>query len=237
MQDDGLQLHVAGFINTVHVAERGGDGEVRADLAQLFVSVSHILGLRIEARAVDAGVIDTVFLAAGDTELDFEGHLQLGHAGQILLADFNVLFQGFFGEVEHVGAEERLAVCCIVFLTFVQQTVDPREEFLGGVVGVYHHGHAVQLGHAVDVHSTGNTALDGRLLVVVAQRFAGAEDTAAVGELDHHRGIHRLGGFHHGVDGVRTDHVHSREGEFVFLCNAEDLLQIFTINHTGFHFR
>ena len=125
----------------------------------------------------------------------------------------------------------------VEFLALVQKSVDPGEEFLGGMVGVDDHGHAVHLGHAVDVHGAGDAALDGGLLTVVAQRLAGAEDAAAVRELDHHRGVHRLGGLHHGVDRVGADHVHGRKSELVSFCNAEDLLQILAINHSGFHFR
>ena len=224
VQDDGLKFHVAGFVNTMHVAERGGDGEVRADLAQLLVSVCHILGLGVEAGAVDTSVVHTILFAARDAELDFEGHLNLGHAGEILLANLNILFQRLFRKVKHVGAEERLAILGIIFLTGIQKTVNPREEFLGGMVGVNHHGNAVHFRHTVNVHGARDAALDGCLLTIIAQRLASAEHAAAVRELDHHRGVHRLGSLHHGVDRVRAHHVHRRKGELTGFRDSENFL-------------
>ncbi len=103
------QLHVARLVYAVHVAEGGGHGEVGADPAQALVGQRHVFGLGIEGGVVETGVVHAVLLAAGDPEFDFQGHADLGHALQVALAGGDIVFQGFGGEVQHVGAEQGLA--------------------------------------------------------------------------------------------------------------------------------
>ena len=43
------------------------------------------------------------------TEFDFQGHADFGHARQVFRADFNVLLQRLFRQVNHVRREQRLA--------------------------------------------------------------------------------------------------------------------------------
>ena len=187
VQDVRAQLDVAGLVHAVHVAESGCDGEARADLAQLLVGIGHLFRLGVQARAVDAGVVDAVFLAAGHAQLDLQGHIQLAHPLQVALADFDVLVQRLFRQVEHVRAEQRLAVGLVVGLARIQQAIHPRQQLLGAVVGVDHHPGPVQLSQVVDVHGGRDGAGDAGALPVVVQPFAGVESRPAVGELDDDR--------------------------------------------------
>jgi hypothetical protein len=65
----GVQLDVAGLVDTVDVTEASGDGEVGADGGQGVVDGQDVLGLGVEGVVVDILVVDTVLLTTGDTDL------------------------------------------------------------------------------------------------------------------------------------------------------------------------
>jgi hypothetical protein len=67
-QELGVQLYVARLVDTVDVAEAGGDGEVRGDGGEGLVDVPDVLGLGVEGVVVNVLVVDTVLLTASDTD-------------------------------------------------------------------------------------------------------------------------------------------------------------------------
>lgn len=67
-QQLGVQADVAGLVDTVDVAEAGGNGEVGADGGQGVVDGQDILGLGVEGVVVDVLVVDAVLLTTGDTD-------------------------------------------------------------------------------------------------------------------------------------------------------------------------
>jgi hypothetical protein len=60
----------------VHVAERRGDGEAPLTGFEALVGVARLRAC-CTARSVDVAVVDAVFLAAGDAELDLQRHADL----------------------------------------------------------------------------------------------------------------------------------------------------------------
>ena len=90
----GVETDVAGLVHAVHVSERGGDGEVGADLGKASVDVPDVLGLGVEARVDDAGVVDTILLATSDTDLHLEPEAERGHALEVLDTGLDVLLLG-----------------------------------------------------------------------------------------------------------------------------------------------
>ena len=70
VEDLGLEAHVARRVDAVDVAERGRDRELAVrHLAEGLVDLPDLLGLRVELRRVDVGVVDAVLFASGDAEL------------------------------------------------------------------------------------------------------------------------------------------------------------------------
>ena len=64
-QDSRGQHHVARLVNAVYVTEGSGDGETRADFAQLSVGVINVFRLGIQSGSVHVAVVHAVFFAAG----------------------------------------------------------------------------------------------------------------------------------------------------------------------------
>ena len=180
-------------------------------------------------------VVHAVFFTAGAAQFQLQSHVHLGHAGQVLAADVDVLFQRLFGQIQHVGGEQRLAGFGKVLLARVQQTVDPRQQLLGGVVGVQDHRNTVGFGNGVHVLGTGDGTQDGSLLAFQLQTLAGGEHGTTVGELYDNRGFDLGSSFQHGVHGVGTDAVDGRQSEAVFLGDGEHFLNVITSDHAGFY--
>ena len=90
-------MDIAGFVHAVDVAKRSSHGKAVADLRQSLIGIGDLFGFRIQIFGFDVGVVDTVFLTAGDAELDLKGHPKRLHALQILDADIDVFFDWFFG--------------------------------------------------------------------------------------------------------------------------------------------
>jgi hypothetical protein len=205
-QQIGLQLYVAGFIDAVNIPKARSNTEVRPDFAQRVVDVKDIFGLRVKACVVNAGVVDTVFLAAGDADLHFEPQSDGSHALEILDARRDVLFLGLFGEIEHVGGEECLLVFFKVRLVSLQHPVEPRKELVGTVVAVQNnraekdgisvtsgadgcHLHAVRLGHSADMMGCGNCARNRSLLLIVGKTFASEVCATSLRNLNNNGGF------------------------------------------------
>ena len=69
LQQLGVQTDVAGLVDTVHVTEASGNGEVGGDSGQGLVDGQDVLGLGVEGVVVDVLVVDAVLLTTGDTDL------------------------------------------------------------------------------------------------------------------------------------------------------------------------
>jgi hypothetical protein len=65
----GVELDVAGLVDTVDVAEASGNGEVGADGSEGVLDGQDILGLGVEGVVVNVLVANTVLLTTGDTDL------------------------------------------------------------------------------------------------------------------------------------------------------------------------
>jgi hypothetical protein len=62
-----VEADVAGLVDTVHITETSGNGEVRADLGEGVVDGEDVLRLGVEGVVINALVVDTVLLTTGDT--------------------------------------------------------------------------------------------------------------------------------------------------------------------------
>ena len=65
----GVELDVAGLVDTVNVTEASGNGEVGADLGEGLLDGQDVLRLGVEGVVVNILVVDTVLLTTGDTDL------------------------------------------------------------------------------------------------------------------------------------------------------------------------
>ena len=75
-----VEADVAGLVDTVHITETSGNGEVRADLGEGVVDGEDVLRLGVEGVVINALVVDTVLLTTGDTNflLTVSGGFSLG---------------------------------------------------------------------------------------------------------------------------------------------------------------
>lgn len=65
----GVELDVAGLVDTVDIAEASGNREVGADGSKGVLDGQNVLGLGVEGVVVNILVVDTVLLTTGDTDL------------------------------------------------------------------------------------------------------------------------------------------------------------------------
>lgn len=132
----GVQLNVAGLVDTVDVAEAGGNGEVGRDGREGVVDVENVLGLGVERGVVNVLVVDTILLTTGDTNLHLEpllhgsGTLEVGGGG------LDVPVDGLLRQINHVRGEEGLAGGLEVSLVGIEHAIEPGEELLSAVVSV-----------------------------------------------------------------------------------------------------
>ena len=120
----------------MHVAESGRHREIGTNRVESLVGFGDFLGLSVEARFIDAGIIHPIFFTAGHTELDLERHAQLAHARKILCARLDVLLQRFLGKIEHVRAIKRLSRFGELLFARCQQAINPGQKLLGAMVGI-----------------------------------------------------------------------------------------------------
>jgi hypothetical protein len=164
----GVKLDVTGLVDTVNVAEAGGDGEVGRDRGEGVVDIEDVLRLGVERVVINILVVDTILLATSDADLHLEPLLHRGSALEILSGGLNVPLNVFLREIDHVRGEKRLAGSLEVSLVGVEHAVEPRKELLGAVVSVEDDGNAVSRSDLADEMSTGNGASDRGGLVGVA---------------------------------------------------------------------
>mmetsp|Transcript_86876 Transcript_86876/g.137796 ORF Transcript_86876/g.137796 Transcript_86876/m.137796 type:complete len:403 (+) Transcript_86876:277-1485(+) len=236
VQDNWLQAHIARCIDAVHVAEGRGYCEVPVGHSgQRLVDLPDLLGLRVETRGIHVRVVHTVLFATGDTQFHLQQQVDLGHALQVLLADGDVILQGFLGQIQHVGGEEGLTILLEIFLTGLNQTVEPWQPGLLAVVGVQDHWHAIQLGHLTHMERPCHGARDAGGVVRVVRCLASQELPAATAEGDHHGATGLLGGLHAGIHGGTANHVDARDGELVLLGVVQQVHQGLTGDHSRLH--
>ena len=115
-------------------------------------------------------------------------------------------------------------------LAVVEQTLDPRDQLLVGVVGVQHDAHAVVLGEQVDVASRGDRAEDlGERSV--GQPLAGEELGATVRQLHDDVAAVRGGRLQHRVDGVGAGDVDGRQRVAARLGRADERVVVGSGDH------
>jgi hypothetical protein len=168
----GVELDVAGLVNTVDVTEASGDGEVRGDGGEGVVDVENILGLGVERVVVNILVVDTILLTTSDTNLHLEPLLHGGSTLEVLGGGLNVPVNGLLRKINHVRREERLALLLEVSLVGIEHTIEPREELLGAVVGVEDDGDAVCGSKGADVVGSSDRAGNRSSLVTVANTLS-----------------------------------------------------------------
>lgn len=64
----GVELDVAWLVDTVHVTETSGNGEVWRDWGESLVDLVDVLGLSVEGVVVNILVVDTILLTTSDTD-------------------------------------------------------------------------------------------------------------------------------------------------------------------------
>ena len=140
-------------------------------------------------------------------------HLEpLLHGGstlEVCSGSADVLLNRLLGQIDHVAGVQGLAVELEVTLILVEETVEPREELLGAVVGVEDDGDTVGGGDAADVVGSGDTTGDGGVLAIVADTLTGEESSTTVGDLEDDGGLVVTGGLEgRDDDGRRGDVLH-----------------------------
>lgn len=90
-QEFGSENDVSRLVDTVHVTESGGDGEVGGDGGQSLVDVEDFVGLGVQGVVVGTSVVDAIFLTTGQADFHFEpfyggqGDLQSARVKVLLL--------------------------------------------------------------------------------------------------------------------------------------------------------
>lgn len=163
----GVQLDVAGLVDTVDVAETGSDGEVGRNGGESVVNVENVLGLSVERGIVNVLVVDAVLLTTSDANLHLEPLLHGRSALEVSGGGLNVPVDRLLGKINHVRAEERLTRGLEVSLVGIKHAIEPGKKLLGTVVSVEDDRDTVGGGNGSDVVSTSNGAGNGSRLVTV----------------------------------------------------------------------
>lgn len=136
----GVQSDISGFVNAVHITERSRYAKVGTDCRQRSVYVVNVLRLGVQAVVVDAGIVDTVFLTARDTDFHFKPETYCRHTFEIFDARRDVLLLRLFGEIEHVGREQGFLVLLVVLFVCFEHAIEPRKKLFSTVIGVQDYG-------------------------------------------------------------------------------------------------
>jgi hypothetical protein len=233
VEDFRFQFNISRSVYTVYISKRGGAGELGVgDFTELLVGVPDFFGLSVKTGRVHVGVVDTIFFSTGHTEFKFKKKINLGHTFHVLLADGNVFFEGFLGEVKHVRREEGFAVFLVVLLVGLEQGVEPRQPSLLAMVSVKNNRDTVKSSDLADVLGGGDASSNGGRVVFVGKRLSGDELSTSLGE-SHHDGTTVLGsGFHTGVDGVRTNNIDTWDGISGLLGRVKEVRKGLASNNT-----
>jgi hypothetical protein len=107
-KETGLELDVAGLVDTVDVTETSGDGEEGRDLGESLEDLVDVLGLGVERVVVNVLVVDTILLTTSDTDFHLEPLLHGGSALEVLLGGLDVVVNLLLRQINHVGRETGL---------------------------------------------------------------------------------------------------------------------------------
>mmetsp|Transcript_93253 Transcript_93253/g.216726 ORF Transcript_93253/g.216726 Transcript_93253/m.216726 type:complete len:217 (+) Transcript_93253:449-1099(+) len=187
VQQVGLQLHVAGFVDAVHIAKGSSDGELLGDRGQGVPHQLRVLGCAVELVLGHPRVVHAVLHAACDSDLHLQYEVHGCHLLEVLCADGHVLLVWLLGEVQHVRAEEWLAVHLKVLLVGLEHAIEPGQELLRAMVRVHEHRNAVGRRDVAHEVCAGAGAEDRSFLLAVGERLACKESRTALRELDHDR--------------------------------------------------
>ena len=212
VQNLGLQLDVAGRVDAVDVSKGRCYRELIGNGHEILVYLVDFFGLGIQIFNGSVGVVNTIFLSSGNSQFHLEQDSNLGHAFQVILADFDIFLDGFLGQINHVTAKERFAVIFVVPFTGREQAVHPGQERLGTVVRVQNDGYAVLLGHGAHVKGARHGPGNGGPVVRVVQALAAVKLRAARGELNDNGGVVAAGRFQAGVDAAAAHAVDRGNG-------------------------
>lgn len=217
----------------MNVAETGSDGEVGADGLQGLDDRQNVLRLSVQRVVVNVLVVDTILLTTGDTDLHLEPLLHGGSALQVGSGGVDVVVDGLFGQVDHVGGEQGLAMLLEVLLISVEHTVKPWQKLLGAVVGVEDDGDVVCGSDGADVVGSGNGASDGSGLVAVGDALAGKVGSTALRGLQNDGRLGVAGSLKRGDDSRAGGHVDGGDGELVLAGVLEQSEDIIANDDTG----
>jgi hypothetical protein len=229
----GVELDVAGLVDTVNVTEASGNGEVRGDGRQGVVDVEDVLGLGVERVVVNILVVDTVLLTTSDANLHLEPLLHRGSTLEVLGGGLNVPVDGLLGEIDHVGAEQGLAVGLKVGLIGIEHAIEPRQKLLGAVVGVQDDGDTVGGSDRADVVGSRNGTSNRSSLVSVAHTLAGEVSGTTLGHLDDDGGLGITSSLQRSNDGGGRSDVDGRHSELVLASVLKQTQDIVADNDTG----
>jgi len=104
-EDGGLELHRAGFVGTVDVAEGGGKQET-AQRLEGFIDGEHVLRGGVELVGRGAGGVVAVLFATNDAGFHLEDDAQLSTFLEEFFGKFHVVGQWQFRGIQHVALEQ-----------------------------------------------------------------------------------------------------------------------------------
>mmetsp|Transcript_130347 Transcript_130347/g.316665 ORF Transcript_130347/g.316665 Transcript_130347/m.316665 type:complete len:306 (-) Transcript_130347:343-1260(-) len=155
-----LELHVARLVHAVDVSEGCSNCELVRDRRQRVPHQFRVLWRGIELVTRDTRVVHAILYAASNANLHLQDQVHGRHFLKIFGTNCHVLLVGLLGEVEHVRAEERLAMGLEVFCVSLKHAIKPREELLRAVVRVDDHWDAIGRGDVTHVVRTCTGAED-----------------------------------------------------------------------------
>mmetsp|Transcript_22783 Transcript_22783/g.41551 ORF Transcript_22783/g.41551 Transcript_22783/m.41551 type:complete len:248 (-) Transcript_22783:524-1267(-) len=95
VQQVGLQLHIAGLVDAVHVAKGGGDRELLGDWREALIDGPDILRCRIQLVFGNTTVVNSIFNTTSDSNLHLKDQVHWRHLFEIFDTNSNVLLMRF----------------------------------------------------------------------------------------------------------------------------------------------
>ena len=135
-QEVRSQFDITRFVHPMYVSEACGDTEILSDFAEGVIHIPDILRLRVQAGVVYARIIHTVLLASRDSDFHLKPKTKRDHALEVFDACSDVFLLGLFGQVKHVGGEQRDLMLFVVRLISLEHALEPLEKFVGTMVAV-----------------------------------------------------------------------------------------------------
>ena len=116
----------------------------------------------------------------------------------------------------------------------VKHAIEPRQKFLGAVVGMQDHGNTVRRCNRADVVCCGDGASNGRFLVLVLDTLATEVRGTTLAELEDDGGFGIARSFECGNGGGGRSDIDRRDGEVLLLSVFEELLRLSVGKTTAF---